>query len=630
MADNAGFAGAMAIRAQVLGDALLSSYAAGSFPSSIPLTVDGPPEVDLSQAFLGVPQIACLEGLLRLTLPAWGPLPVDGVSPVRVVAGSIDIDIVPQFVVHYDAMVKPTINELDLDPLSTQLSVSRLELAVVDGDPFPDAVQTYLSGTDFVDAVQSQLRTAVLFGVVKLPPIDISFFGDLPAAVEHDAQSRVEPGALLVGLNLSQDDVSQDHVVLTGDINQMQDFTGDHDIVAITNPDALTFSQPSVLAEIQKHVDAAGAKLTGFTVTAETGQLRFRAQAQESGVTLSMSFAVVPVMFHTQPAYLLQTIEPQIVVHAKTWPALEFQVQDVSIDTSMAWWEDLLEVLAVLVFGVTGASAVLYVEEFISGLADTYGAEIADEPNRSAGARVQRRAVGSTGAVLRVELADYTISPDEGTTVGIRLALKQPPAALVGPLTIPADYAGQALVHRVSMPVSARDDDPRLRIRWSVSDTQTGAVLASDDGLAAGRHTYTWTPSTTAPGRSVLTIRAEVYRDLGPQTAALADESLTMTIRGPLPRPAYVRWTYGVGARQLQFSDADQAWKYNGTVSYIRRSAIHRTDQPCRFATPTSLYSDGVENLTLLPFPLHLLEGHRADLCDYCFYGGPTGLLAAL
>ncbi len=34
-----------------------------------------------------------------------------------------------------------------------------------------------------------------------------------------------------------------------------------------------------------------------------------------------------------------------------------------------------------------------------------------------------------------------------------------------------------------------------------------------------------------------------------------------------------------------------------------------------------------LEYLDALPFPRADLDAHRAEVCDYCFYGGPTKLV---
>jgi hypothetical protein len=626
--DHAGFAAAITIRAGVLADAMLSAYAAGSFPSSLPLTLDGPPVVDLSPTFLGPPQVQCLDGILRLTLPVWGPLSVAGLSPDRVVSGAIDIDLQPLFQVDYDDSASPKVNRLELDPLS-DLSISRLELTVVDSNPFPPEVQAYLSGTGFTEPVQARLRFAGTFGLVSLPSIDISFLGDLPGAIaRHEASTKIVPGAVLVGLGLSRDGV-----VLTGDLDQLSDFAGDHDIVAVTNPAALTFSLPSVKALIATKFQAAGATPTSFSVSAEPGKLRVRAEAQESSaVTLSLSFAAVPVMAHTEPGLFLQFADPQILVRAKTWAALEFAVEDPTFDIDRAWWVYLLEGLGALLMGVAGIGglAVLYIELTISGLSDMYRGQVGAEPNRSQGARVQRRAIGDTGAVLRIEVSDYSIDPDEGTLVGIRLSLRPARVRLAGPTTIPSDYADQLLGFRINLPLGVLVDDPQLRLRWSVTDATTNALLAIEDGTAAGRLVYAFIPADVAPAHTALSVRAEMYRDLGLASTALVDESVPLRIRGPLPSPAYVRWSYGVVTPQLQFQAAANSWDYSGNLQHNRRSAIHRTDQPCQFAGRRSRYTSDVENFSALPFALQLLEDHRGELCDYCFYGGAAGVLARL
>lgn len=95
----------------------------------------------------------------------------------------------------------------------------------------------------------------------------------------------------------------------------------------------------------------------------------------------------------------------------------------------------------------------------------------------------------------------------------------------------------------------------------------------------------------------------------------------TISISDRLDRShPYVHWHHHIPTPEVV--DGKQiGWRQNS-----RQSMIHRTDVPgrCRFA---SLYSSEVEELDYLdalPFPLDELSANRDDVCDYCFYGGPT------
>ena len=62
------------------------------------------------------------------------------------------------------------------------------------------------------------------------------------------------------------------------------------------------------------------------------------------------------------------------------------------------------------------------------------------------------------------------------------------PGALIGVETIPSNFASQALGYQVRLPLGVMPDDPALRVRWTVTDSQ-GNVLVNRDDTAAGRLT---------------------------------------------------------------------------------------------------------------------------------------------
>jgi hypothetical protein len=81
----------------------------------------------------------------------------------------------------------------------------------------------------------------------------------------------------------------------------------------------------------------------------------------------------------------------------------------------------------------------------------------------------------------------------------------------------------------------------------------------------------------------------------------------------------------------VRFDDKSDAWAYAGEVVVKRHSKFHRTDHPCaNVVGRKSRYTYEIDILDALPFPVADIAAHRSELCDYCFYGGPTGIRPAL
>ena len=226
MADHAGFAAAVTVREQVLNVALLAAYGNGSFPRELKADLPGgPPEV-VAELFLGQPEINC-EGatnLLVLTLNTWGPLRVtlDGTEHLAQIAGELEMTIRPEFA--------PGSN-LQLDPAPEDVVVRRWTASVTSPGT-PAAVVSFLVGDQFRQRLQLAVRGAIAFRLIKLPAIDVSFFGPL-ARMATSVQARVRNGALLVGLNVDNDDTS-----IVGNPGALIDFARSNDVAGCTFPRA--------------------------------------------------------------------------------------------------------------------------------------------------------------------------------------------------------------------------------------------------------------------------------------------------------------------------------------------------------------------------------------------------------
>jgi hypothetical protein len=90
---------------------------------------------------------------------------------------------------------------------------------------------------------------------------------------------------------------------------------------------------------------------------------------------------------------------------------------------------------------------------------------------------------------------------------------------------------------------------------------------------------------------------------------------------------------FGLDAANAEVLDLDARVSEQGTLppeveaALSGASRIHRTDLPgrCLFAATYSTSFATLEYLDELPFPVAELPHRRAAVCDYCFFGGPTG-----
>lgn len=618
MPNHAGFAAAITIRERILDDALFVAYASGGFPHRLKIDAlpGGSPSVSVD-VFLDRPSLRVVgaDASLRLRLRLWGQLGVttNGPEEARKVAGELDMRIVPTFFVDGPVLV--------IDAPGENVTAIGWTFRVIADGAFPAEIDLYLRSDVFRERLQSLLRTALALQLIKFPKIDISFLGEVAVAASGLAQSRVLDGVLLIGMNIEAHDPP-----LIGDIDALEDFASTHDIAAVTHPLAVPITLAEVDLRIRAQVAAAGASIERLDIAAAAGRFRVAGKAASSTGSATFAFSVVPVLTHTRPGVLFQYLPKPLHVNPRTWPALGFSIVDVSVDTGASWWVRLIEGVSVL---LTGAVGPLIVESILASIAAQFRNSIASANVGASVPRVRRtKPAKPGGARLRIEIARFVIARD-GIDFALDVRVESPPAALLGPRSIPSDLRAQTVPYAVRLPNGIHDDDPELRVRWSVIDPNGGTVLAIDDGPALNRLRFALVPQLTAPGRDALIVGARVYRPLGAQVTDVLNETLALTIGPPTPPRAYARWRYDVKNPQVAL-DADETYRYTGELVVRRWSALHRTDRPCANANRRSRFVYEDETFDTLPFPLASILENRSRLCDYCFYGGPGKLLPRL
>ncbi len=617
MAYDAGFAVALAVREQVLSTLLLSAYASGDFARTLDTSAlpgggifGGPPVANLN-VFLSAPVInAHPDNTLTIAVELWGSLSVTmtTVQETKSIDGHLTATILPAFAVAN--------SKLTLDGGASVLSVTEWDFALISTTGFSADADAYLRGPDFIARLQSLLQYGLSSGLFTLPSIDLSFLGSLADAVEMSAYSRIRQGVALIGLNISSNDLT-----LVGDAEQLTDFAQGYDAAAVVSAKAV----PALLKDAQNAASLAAAQygvtLQPLSATPVAGKILVSGSAGNALGSVDFSFSVVPQLFATKPGAYFQYLKKPLMVKARTWPAIAFTAQDMNVSGDIALWVDIVSaVFSPPLFGLLQLAAALLVSsiapEITSQIESAVGG-VAPMP------RVQRKKV-SDGATLRVEIADFEITSD-GTYTGINVALQPLAAALNGPASIPANLRAQQLAYWVRLPFAVGSDDPMLRIRWTVTNPSNGAILQNLDGFAYGRERFNIVPDNLAPGLPRLRVSVRVYRALGAEITDLLNDAITLEMRGALPPAAYAHWYYDVKNPQVVFDADADSYAYTGDAVVRRHSRIHRTDRPCAMEPKHSRYVYTYNLLNDLPFPVVDIEKHRALLCDYCFYGGPTG-----
>jgi hypothetical protein len=614
MPDHAGFAAAVTVREHVLSVALLAAYANGSFNKGLeaPLLGEGPMVV--ADLFLGQPEINCegASNLLVVTLAAWGPLHVtlDGVEHVAQIAGELELTIRPVF--------GAGSNLLQLEPTADDVAVRRWTASVT-SPGMPAAVVSYVVGDQFRDRLQETIRTAVALRQITFPSIDVSFFGPL-AGMATSVGARVRNGVLLLGLNVEDDDVS-----IVGDAGALVDFARSNDVAGVVNAAATELLLDEVHTRMVTDVEDEGAELDRFSVDPAAGYFQVSGAASKSSGTVNFSFQVVPSMFHTRPGALFPHYPKDVRVKSRTWAALGFRIEGVDTDVDRAWWVVVLEIFGgILTLGV----ATLYIEGMVSAAGENFSGRVETASPGAPAARVRRTIPPAGGVAVRIGVDQFEITTD-GTYVGISIRATLTPAALLGPTSVPSTYSGDVLRYLMRLPSGVSETDPALHIHWTLEDRTHDVVLIDQDGSAAGRLRFHFSPAMfTATDFRIV---ARLYRQLGPNVTELGTESVNLHMRGPLPPGAYTRWrSIGVRNPQVTVDEATDTWTFHGDSEVRRWSEWHRTDAPCLAVNAPAKTRYEEETADRLPFSLRLLENHRGGLCPYCFFGGPAGVNAAL
>ncbi|MET8676090.1 hypothetical protein ABZW18_00400 [Streptomyces sp. NPDC004647] len=624
MSEHAGFAVAITLRERVLNDSILLSYHAGNAPHQLAgqagrIPGDPPPvRVDF---FLEPPRIHCSgddPDRFTVLLSGWGRLTIvwGGTNHVRTIRWSMRLLVRARFVV--------ADTEIRLRPEPGDVTLDDWEFDVLAGAAYPPDVDLYLRGGIFADRLQAAATNAIASRLLDFPPINADFLGPVVQAANMETGVRVVDGAIVVGLDIMADDITT-----TGDAGLLADFARNNDIAAVTNPVAVPVIMRKAEQSVRDEAASRGATLERLTITAQEGHFRVAGRASHWAGSVSFSLSVIPVMFGFRPGAFLPFPKKTVVVKARTWPALAFRTADVDVSVDRASWVVLVEAVGALLGGIVP----MIIEDFVRRVTAQVTFAAKNTQVQAPVPRVRRLPPLVPGdPAVRVEIAEFEIHTT-GVFTGITLRPEATPPALTGLTSIPQDIDRSLLEYRVQLPLDLLQDDPMLRIRWTIIDLDSGTVLVNDDNVANGRLSFEFVPAVIGASTSRFGIMCRVYRTLGAHITDYLNDGIRLDVHAPLPPGSYVRWRYSVKNPQVAYSERGSSWWYAHPSELVvdRWSALHRLDKPCKMVTRRSRYAQRrVEYLDALPFPVKYILDRRDTVCEYCFFGGPGKLLPSL
>ena len=615
MAVHAGFAYVIQVRKKVLNDSILLAYHAESISRRLVASLPGGPPGVFTDFHLDPPTIGfdpARRDAFVLTIAGFGSLRVDFDAPpaeVRAVTFRMVAFVRPRFAVSPGA--------LTFSPQTEDLTLSTWSFSVVEGGPFSDNANAYLTGAVFRDRLEASLSLALASGLLRIPPIQIGALGSSFNLSSTTSVSTVLDESVLIGLNLQAGSLQ-----VVGQVQELTSFAGSHDIALILNPVVLPVAFEESLEQVNAGVAEAGATLDSLTITPGNSKIAIAGSASNEFGSVQFSFDAALALFASRPGKYFQYLHRRVQVNVRTWPAIVFHVQNVHVDVDPATWVRVVQAVGAL---LTGAVVPLFIQDLIRGVAHqvTFATK-----NASVGTSVPRiqylepTREGDPRVKLRIN--DFSIRPDSIFT-GIGVTPELRPAALIGLTSIPANYLLRPIRYRIVAPIGVFEDDPSLRIRWQVQDLSSGQLLVDEDDAAVGRLQRDLRVADFGGDDVALGISCELYRRIGGEVTPLFSDGIRLQITQPLVPSVLTRWQYQVKNPQVKYAEKDQEWKYLGESVLQRWSALHRLDKPCAMALRQSRFAGPSETFDDFPYPLTEVANRREGLCSYCFFGGPAG-----
>lgn len=614
MASHAGFAAVVGLGNHALDKLVRLLYFAGqvqhAFSAEVPALNSGA-KVSFRNVFLDTPTLvlrALLPGRVGLRLSGWGQVAVTPPGSVEELRGSF-----------FDALLTVSVTsvlvrgrlKIRVDPPSA--TIESLSIRAYAGSTFSDTSQAALGSADLRSWISLGLVVSLAKTDDLFPPFDVSFIGALAVDPSTRATLVVVEDAVAFGL-----DVQSGGVATQGDATQIGNFLGGHDLAMAINPVAIPVAFDAIRAGVAAAAKRQGATLDAFSLVAEEGGFRISGSASQAAGGVSFSMLA-------RPAMMLRD-DPKL-------GRLSFVLEQVVVNVNPAWWVILLEVFLIFPAALVDLFATMIRSNIINGIQLM-------RPQDVAVLRQQFALAGAPEPGISITIDAFECHTDV-VFVGIDMNADFGKPGFTGPTTVSAEemtvLPGMQLVYQAQLGFDALADDPQLRIRWTVRIPGKAPMILVDETVASAGLALTLTRNSLPYlGSSEFDVECRVYRVFGTVSHPLVDGRMRLAVADRVDRShPYVRWTHQVLTPEVRRTP-DGSRTLLGDSVKTRRSKIHRTDLPgrCRMVSRYSQswidFSTSINTgptldyMDALPFPRAELATHRIQVCDYCFYGGPT------
>ena len=351
MAEDAGFAVAVTIRENLINNALLTSYAKNTFPRTLNHDVPGTTLPSAINMFLAPPVINCLRNKMTIAVEMWGTIDITMTDTKETgnVLGNLTLQLNPVFKVKVGVdQFGNKFEHLDVvfENLATDVVAIAWDFEVISGPTFSPAADAYLRSPDYMMRLQTAIQGAIFLQQVNLPSLDASFLGDglLNAVNQHEAQTKIVAGAVLLGLDIMTDGLTG-HIETHGIVDQLQDFALSNDLAAVTNAVAVPVQLQQAQDQVKKAFTDAHATLDWLTIEAQTGHFHVTGSAHDTSGSVDFAFNIVPQMWAIRPGKSFQYTPKYVKVNTHQWPALAFSIENPQASASPVWWLDLIAIV---------------------------------------------------------------------------------------------------------------------------------------------------------------------------------------------------------------------------------------------------------------------------------------------
>jgi hypothetical protein len=607
MGPHAGFAAAIAIGGETMQDLLRVLYAANRidhfFEVDNPFPggaggVSGRLTVELPRLSL-----AADEDRLRLDIRCWGPLTIElPGSP----AATRNVLFAAKVFVRPSLTVRGRDVRFGLDGRTARLD--ELERTVL-GVDFPTASQGILDSDLFKDGFEDALRTRL--ADQKGAPLNATFLGGLATTENKTVRARVLDSGVLVGIDVDAE-VDGESIRTSGDAAQLTDFRDGRSVAFALNPAVAPLAFSDVRKSVIREVHKQNASLESFDLAYRGDHLHASGTAVRSPGSVDFSFELFPHLDRS----------------------LSFQTTNVEVNVNVPWWARLFEtILGVFSFGL----AAFGVESYIDMIRGSVVRGIEDDSAVAARRWQMFTLTGTRRPRIILEIESYDLRPDGVvSTVTLSPILRRETSLHLAARAYRDAQTHVQVFGSVRLPLDFVRDDPQLRVRWTTRRLDTNTQIDTLDAPIADARTYRRNLAVAgADSDTSFNVECRVYRTLGATTEEVLNESQGFATEAP-PDPAkrFLRWRLDTITPTVVVAK-DDSLRTVGREKVTRHSRIHRLDLPnrCLFATEGGPHFTGrfqfavpyeVEYLAELPFPRSQLARHRGQLCDYCFFGGPT------